>query len=70
MADEMAARLDAPTGARVLETACGTGIVTRRLLGRLDERGCLVATGHNAPMLAHAASRLRVVFFSARRPAG
>jgi len=44
--------------------------VTRRLLGRLDERGRLVATGHNAPMLAHAASRLRVVFFSARRPAG
>lgn len=58
MADEMAARLDVPAGARVLETACGTGIVTRRLLGRLDERGRLVATDLNAPMLAHAAARL------------
>ncbi|HKA63083.1 MAG TPA: methyltransferase domain-containing protein [Methylomirabilota bacterium] len=58
MADEMAARLDVPAGARVLETACGTGIVTRRLLGRLGERGHLVATDLNAPMLAHAASRL------------
>src|SRR4030095_9683792 len=58
MADEMAARLDVPPGARVLETACGTGIVTRRLLGRLGERGHLVATDLNAPMLAHAATRL------------
>src|SRR4029453_2729610 len=39
MADEMAARLDVPAGARGLETACGTGIVTRRLLGRLGGGG-------------------------------
>ncbi|HEY7204328.1 MAG TPA: methyltransferase domain-containing protein [Methylomirabilota bacterium] len=58
MADEMAARLDVPAGARVLETACGTGIVTRRLLGRLGAGGHLVATDLNAPMLAHAAARL------------
>ena len=58
MADEMAARLDVPAGARVLETACGTGIVTRRLLHRLGEGGHLVATDLNAPMLAHAAAHL------------
>ena len=33
--DEMAARLPVGRGMRVLETACGTGIVTERLLARL-----------------------------------
>jgi SAM-dependent methyltransferase len=58
MADEMAARLEAPAGARVIETACGTGIVTRRLLARMGGGGHLVATDLNAPMLAYAAAAL------------
>jgi hypothetical protein len=38
-ADEMAARLPVGRGMRVLETACGTGIVTERLLARLAGAG-------------------------------
>ena len=37
----------------VLEVACGTGIVTRRLLARLRGQGSLVATDLNEAMLAH-----------------
>ena len=51
-ADEMAARLPVGRGMRVLETACGTGIVTDRLLARLAGAGHLVATDLNEPMLA------------------
>lgn len=51
---DLAARLDAPPGAIVLEVACGTGISTRRLLSRLPRDGHLVATDLNAPMLEHA----------------
>ena len=57
-ADVMAARLSVRVGMRVLETACGTGIVTERLLGRLAGRGSLVATDLNEPMLAYAAAKL------------
>lgn len=52
----MAARLPVTTGMRVLETACGTGIVTERLARHLAGRGTLVATDLNAPMLAYAAA--------------
>jgi 2-polyprenyl-3-methyl-5-hydroxy-6-metoxy-1,4-benzoquinol methylase len=34
-ADDLAARLPVAAGMRVLETACGTGIVTRRLADRI-----------------------------------
>lgn len=57
-ADEMAARLPVRPGVRVLETACGTGIVTERLLGRLAGTGHLVATDLNEPMLGYAAGRI------------
>ena len=57
-ADEMAARLPVGRGMRVLETACGTGIVTERLLARLAGAGHLVATDLNEPMLAYAATRI------------
>ncbi len=56
-ADEMAARLDVWPGMRVLETACGTGIVTERLVARLAGSGSLVATDLNEPMLAYAAAK-------------
>src|SRR5262249_28032571 len=55
----MAARLAVRPGMRVLETACGTGIVTRRLGTRLAKHGgSLVATDLNEPMLAYAASTM------------
>ena len=57
-ADDMATRLEVRPGMRVLETACGTGIVTERLLARLGGQGSLVATDLNEPMLAHAAAKL------------
>ena len=53
-ADDLAARLPVARGTRVLEVACGTGIVTRRLLHRLAGQGTLVATDLNEAMIAHA----------------
>jgi len=57
-ADDMATRLGVQPGMRVLETACGTGIVTERLMARLAGQGSLVATDLNEPMLAYAAAKL------------
>jgi SAM-dependent methyltransferase len=57
-AADMASRLEVRPGMRVLETACGTGILTERLLARLGGRGSLVATDLNEPMLAHGAAKL------------
>lgn len=57
-ADDLAARLSVTPGMQVLETACGTGIVTERLIARLTGQGSLVATDLNEAMLAHARSRL------------
>ena len=56
-ADDLATRLPATLGLRILETACGTGIVTERLLARLDGHGTVVATDLNDAMLAHARAR-------------
>jgi SAM-dependent methyltransferase len=57
-ADDLAARLPARADLRVLELACGTGILTRRL------RGCrLLATDLNQGMLDRAASKLPDVAF-------
>ena len=53
-ADDLVARVAITPGIRVLETACGTGIVTERLARRLAGQGTLVATDLNEPMLAHA----------------
>src|SRR3989475_8657569 len=55
----MVARLDVRPGVRVLETACGTGIVTERLAARLAGHGSLVASDLNEPMLAYAGAKLR-----------
>ena len=57
-ADDLAARLPVFPGVRVLEVACGTGIVTRRLLRRLAGQGTLVATDLNDAMIAHARSEV------------
>lgn len=42
----------------VLETACGTGILTKRLRAQLHANAELVATDLNAPMIEYAQSRL------------
>jgi len=57
-ARDLARRLDVKDGARVLEVACGTGIVTRHLLERLPPKARLVATDLNEPMLEHARRKL------------
>jgi ubiquinone/menaquinone biosynthesis C-methylase UbiE len=45
---------------RVLETACGTGIVTERLARRLKGVGSIVATDLNRPMLAYAQTKATI----------
>jgi ubiquinone/menaquinone biosynthesis C-methylase UbiE len=55
-ARETAARVAAVSPRRVLETACGTGIVTRRLREALPADAQLVATDLNEPMVAVARS--------------
>jgi ubiquinone/menaquinone biosynthesis C-methylase UbiE len=64
-ARDLAGRLSLPDAARVLETAAGTGIVTRALLASLRAAVSIVATDLNQPMLDHAAkavSSSRVVW--------
>ncbi|MBV9959547.1 MAG: class I SAM-dependent methyltransferase [Acidobacteria bacterium] len=55
-ADDLVKRLNVAEGA-VLELACGTGIVTRRLRDRLPSGVRLVATDLNEAMLAYAARK-------------
>src|SRR5262245_41278862 len=47
-------RLSVPENATVLEVACGTGIVTRRLRNCLPDSVRLVATDLNPDMIAYA----------------
>jgi SAM-dependent methyltransferase len=54
---EMAARLAALAPARVLETAAGTGIVTRAMARALPAATEITATDLNRPMLDHAAAQ-------------
>ena len=56
-ADDLAARVSIVPGGRVLETACGTGILTERLLKRLGGQGAVVATDLNEAMFAEAQRR-------------
>jgi SAM-dependent methyltransferase len=58
-ADEMAHRVAAAKPMQVLETAAGTGIVTRRLRDRLDPGATLTATDLNAPMLEIARGKFK-----------
>ena len=57
-AQDLADRLSALHAERVLETAAGTGIVTRALLRSLSPSANIVATDLNQPMLDHAAERV------------
>jgi len=57
-AEDLARRLSALDPERVLETAAGTGIVTRALDRSLSPRASIVATDLNQPMLDHAAERI------------
>lgn len=57
-ANDIASRLADLRQGRILETACGTGIVTRALVAALPEGVTIVATDLNEPMLDHAASQL------------
>jgi SAM-dependent methyltransferase len=56
-ADDLAKRLSNLNAGRVLETAAGSGIVTRALLRSLAGRVNVVATDLNQPMLDHAAAQ-------------
>ena len=51
---DLAGRLPAGDGLRVLELACGTGIVTRHLRQALGKTGTVVATDLSEPMVAYA----------------
>jgi len=53
-AAELVTRLPAGARVRVLELACGTGIVTRRLRAALHPSASLVATDLNRAMVDHA----------------
>jgi ubiquinone/menaquinone biosynthesis C-methylase UbiE len=57
-AQDLAHRLSALNAGRVLETACGTGIVTRALIRSLSTGVSIVATDLNQPMLDHAAEQV------------
>jgi SAM-dependent methyltransferase len=57
-ADDLVERTPDRPGILLLETACGTGVVTERLLGRLREPGAFVATDLNLDMLSYARSRI------------
>ena len=57
-ADDLAARLADLRRGRVLETAAGTGVVTRALVSALPRDVSIVATDLNQPMLDHASSQL------------
>src|SRR6266404_6081841 len=57
-AADLADRLSALDAERVLETAAGTGIVTRALLRSLSASVSVVASDLNQPMLDHAAERI------------
>src|SRR6266576_87304 len=56
-AADLVARLDVPANASVLEIACGTGIVTRRLRDRLPPGVKIVATDLNEAMMKYAAQK-------------
>lgn len=56
-AEDLAARLSGLQAGRILETAAGSGIVTRALLRSLPASVSVIATDLNQPMLDHAAAR-------------
>ncbi|HKP92431.1 MAG TPA: methyltransferase domain-containing protein, partial [Chthoniobacterales bacterium] len=58
-AEDLAGRLDVVENSLVLELACGTGIVTRKLRDRLPASAKLIATDLNEPMFRHAAIKFQ-----------
>ena len=68
-AEEMAARVAALAPGSVLETAAGTGVLTRALLPRLGAEACYAATDLNPPMLERARARMGTDPRLAFRPA-
>src|SRR3989442_10330822 len=56
-ADDLVARVPVSDDMRVLEVACGTGIVTRRLVERLGGRGAVMAPDLHETMVAPARQR-------------
>ena len=56
-ADELAQRIAALSPEDVLETAAGSGVVTRALARRLGAGACYIVTDLNQPMLDHAMRR-------------
>lgn len=68
-AEEMAARVAALGPDSVLETAAGTGVLTRALLPRLGAEACYAATDLNPPMLERAQARMEADPRLAFRPA-
>lgn len=56
---DLVSRLNVSADASVLELACGTGIVTRRLRDRLGSEAKLVATDLNEAMLDYASKKFR-----------
>src|SRR6478752_6385887 len=59
-AEELVERVPARDGLRVLELACGTGVVTRRLREALPGSATLVATDLNEAMTSYAGSAVPV----------
>ena len=57
-ADDLASRLADIHDGRILETAAGTGVVTRALVSSFPESVSIVATDLNQPMLDHASTQL------------
>ena len=57
-ADDLASRLAGLQHGRILETAAGTGLVTRAMVSSLPENLSIVATDLNQPMLDHASRQL------------
>jgi ubiquinone/menaquinone biosynthesis C-methylase UbiE len=57
-ADDLAARVTAAPVTALLETACGTGVLTERLRRALPPKATLTATDLNEPMIAHARTRV------------
>jgi ubiquinone/menaquinone biosynthesis C-methylase UbiE len=55
---DLAERLAQTKPQDVLETAAGTGVLTRAIASRIAERVRIVATDLNQPMLDHARTRL------------
>lgn len=58
-AADLASRLNVSADASVLELACGTGVVTRRLRDRLGSEARLIATDLNDAMLSYAARNFK-----------